>query len=75
MPTGAQPLALTLMALTPEDASRLRVGRLSEPAVATLRLLKDFLGVEFHLELDAETRTTLLVCLGSGYRNSSLRVT
>ena len=75
VPTGAQPLALTLMALTPEDASRLRVGRLSEPAVATLRLLKDFLGVEFHLELDAETRTTLLVCLGSGYRNSSLRVT
>ena len=40
-----QPLVLTLMALSPEDVSRIRLGRLSHQAVLTLRLIRDFFGV------------------------------
>jgi RNA 3'-terminal phosphate cyclase-like protein len=67
--TGMQPLALVWMCLTPEDVSRIRVGTLSEHAVATLRLLKLALGVEFKVRADPETRTVVLSCLGIGYRN------
>ena len=45
----AQPLVLTLMALCPQNVSRLRIGKLSPAAIATLRLLRDFLGCTFKL--------------------------
>ncbi len=45
----AQPLVLLLMALGPEDVSRVRLGQLSPAAVAALRLLKAFFGVTFKL--------------------------
>ncbi len=45
----AQPLLLTLMALCPQNVSRLRLGKLSPAAVATLRLLRDFMGCTFKL--------------------------
>jgi len=44
-----QPLALTLMALCPQNVSRLRIGRISPASIATLRLLRDFLGCTFKL--------------------------
>jgi hypothetical protein len=47
--TSAQPLVLTLMALCPEDVSRVRVGQLGPLAIATLRLLKEMFGIMFKL--------------------------
>lgn len=47
--TDASPLALVLMALTPPDVSRVRLGRLSPRAVSTLRLVDAILGVRFRL--------------------------
>ncbi len=44
--SGHQPLMLTLMALTTEDVSRLRVGKLTAQSIATLRTLKKFLNVK-----------------------------
>eukprot|EP00613_Pedinella_sp_CCMP2098_P080106 CAMPEP_0171952898 /NCGR_PEP_ID=MMETSP0993-20121228/93684_1 /TAXON_ID=483369 /ORGANISM="non described non described, Strain CCMP2098" /LENGTH=388 /DNA_ID=CAMNT_0012598465 /DNA_START=111 /DNA_END=1278 /DNA_ORIENTATION=- len=79
-----QPLALTLMAMGPEDVGRLRTGPLSSPSIATLRLLRDFLGVTFKVktagaagvEGGLETSgTVLLSCLGSGYKNVARQVT
>ena len=43
------PLVLSLMALTPEDVSRVRIGKLSRQSVEVLRLLKDFFGIVFKL--------------------------
>lgn len=47
--TDSSPLALVLMALTPPDVSRVRLGRLSPRAVSTLRLIDAVLGVRFRL--------------------------
>lgn len=67
--TGMQSLVFLWMALASEDVSRIRVGTLSEYSIATLRLLKQALGVEFKVKADLETNTVLLSCLGTGYRN------
>jgi RNA 3'-terminal phosphate cyclase-like protein len=67
--TNLQALAILWMCLTPEDVSRIRIGTLSEHAIATLRLVKLALGVEFKIKPDPETKTVLLSCLGIGYRN------
>lgn len=67
--TGLQSLALLWMCLTPEDVSRLRVGTLSQYTVESLRLFKQFLGVEFKIKPDEKEKTVLLSCLGTGYRN------
>jgi len=40
------------MALGPEDVARVRVGKLSTSAVATLRLLRDFVGIVFKARID-----------------------
>ena len=70
-----QPLVLTLMCLGPEDVSRIRLGaELSPSAISTLRLLKDFLGVTFRIEVDADG-SLLLACRGAGFKNTSQRVT
>jgi len=47
--TNVVPLFLVFMALTPEDVSRVRIGKLSPRAISVLRLLKDILGVRFRL--------------------------
>ena len=41
-----QPIVLTLMALTTEDVSKLRVGKLTAQGITTLRALKKFLNVK-----------------------------
>ncbi len=41
-----QPLMLTLMALTTEDVSKLRVGKLTAQSITTLRTLKHFVNVK-----------------------------
>lgn len=67
--TYAQSIALLFMCLGPEDVSRIRVGTLSHYTIVSLRLFKTAFDVEFRVKADEETRTVLLSCLGSGYRN------
>jgi RNA 3'-terminal phosphate cyclase-like protein len=67
--TGVQSLVVLLMCLTPEDVSRVRIGTLSPYTIESLRLLKMALGVEFKCRPDPETKTILLSCLGTGYKN------
>ena len=55
--TCAQPLAFALMVLGPSDVSRVRVGQIGPAGVATLRLIKDFFGVVFHLAPDVRRRS------------------
>jgi RNA 3'-terminal phosphate cyclase-like protein len=73
--TGVQSLALLWMCLTPEDVSRIRVGTLSQYSVKSLRLFKTALGVEFKVKPDLESKTVLLSCLGTGYRNMARAAT
>lgn len=70
-----QPVALVLMALGPEDVSRIRLGPLTPFAIETLRLIHDFFGVAFQIETDPEDGSLLLSCRGVGFRNTSKRVT
>ena len=67
--TSCPSLALLWMCLTPEDVSRIRVGTLSQYTVETLRLLKTTFDVEFKVSPDMESKTVLMSCLGTGYRN------
>jgi len=67
--TSAQSIAFLLMCLCPEDVSRIRIGKLSSYSVSSLRLFKTAFGVEFKIKTDVETKTVLMSCLGSGYRN------
>lgn len=68
-------LALLLMALCPEDISRLRLGKLSQFSVSYLRLLRDVFDVTYKLSTDSSTLTpTVLVsCRGIGWTNLSRR--
>jgi RNA 3'-terminal phosphate cyclase-like protein len=67
--TTAQSLALLLMCLGPEDVTRIRLGTISQYTIASLRLFKEAFGVEFKVRADRESKTVVLSCLGSGYRN------
>jgi RNA 3'-terminal phosphate cyclase-like protein len=67
--TSCQSLALLWMCLTPEDVSRIRLGTLSQYTIETLRLLKRAFDVEFKVTPEMETKTVLMSCLGTGYRN------
>jgi RNA 3'-terminal phosphate cyclase-like protein len=67
--TSCQSLALLWMCLTPEDVSRIRLGTISQYTVETLRLLKRAFDVEFKVTPEMETKTVMLSCLGTGYRN------
>lgn len=67
--TSSQSLALLLMCLTPEDVSRIRLGSLTQFTIESLRLFKKAFDVEFKVKPDHETKTVILTCLGTGYRN------
>lgn len=67
--TSCQSLALLWMCLTPEDVSRIRLGTLSQYSVETLRLLKRAFDVEFKVTPEMDTKTVMMSCLGTGYRN------
>eukprot|EP00466_Bigelowiella_natans_P015585 jgi/Bigna1/34044/e_gw1.4.52.1 len=66
-----QGMMCVLMALSPEDVSRLRIGKLSKPAIDILRLLQTFFGVTFMIKPDNKTNTVLLSCVGAGFQNFS----
>lgn len=68
--TTAQTTAFLWMCLTPEeDVSRVRIGTLSAYSIAALRLFKAALGVECKIKPDLDTKTVLVSCVGTGYRN------
>lgn len=67
--TDMQSTALLFMCLTPEDVSRLRIGRLTPYTIEALRLYKQAWGVEFRLKADDETKTVVCSCVGTGYTN------
>jgi len=67
--TGAQSIALLFMCLGPEDISRIRIGNLSQYSIVSLRLFKEAFHVEFKIKADNDSKTVLLSCLGTGYRN------
>jgi RNA 3'-terminal phosphate cyclase-like protein len=71
--TPHQSLMFLLMALGPEDVSKIRVGKLSPYSVEFLRNLKQFFGVTFKIEPDPESKTVILTCLGVGFKNFSRR--
>lgn len=64
-----QSIFCMLMALGPEDVSKVRFGKLSEHCVQTLRLLRDFWRVQFKITPDLTDGTVLMSCLGVGYIN------
>jgi RNA 3'-terminal phosphate cyclase-like protein len=70
-----QGLAFTLMALCPEDVSRIRIGKLSKFGIDTLRALDQFLKVRFRLKPDKKTGTIMCSCVGSNYTNVAKKVT
>jgi len=70
-----QPLALLLMALGPEDVSKVRLGPLAPASIALLRHVRDVFDVVFKLVPDHDSGTVLASCLGSGFRNMARRVT
>ena len=63
------------MCLCPEDVSRIRVGSLSRYSIASLRLFKQVFGVTMKVTADNDSKTVLLSCLGTGFKNWSKKVT
>ena len=62
-----QPLALMLMALGPEDVSRLRLGALTPFSVDLLRLLRDFFGgKEPNTEINPDEAVAIGVAIQEG---------
>ncbi|CBK20817.2 RNA-3'-phosphate cyclase [Blastocystis hominis] len=70
-----QPLAVLLMAFSPEDVSKIRTGPLTTTTVGMLRLLRDMIGIVFRLRPDGDEGGVLISCVGSGYKNISRKVT
>ena len=70
-----QCLVLQLMVMGPEDVTKVRFGPLSPAAIKLLRLLRAAFGVVFKIKDDDADGTTVLSCLGIGYKNISRRVT
>lgn len=74
MDTMHQPMTFLLMTLSPEDISKVRIGKLSPYSIEMLRNIRKFFGVTFKIEPDVESKTVMLTCLGIGFNNMSRRV-
>ncbi|XP_058109823.1 probable RNA 3'-terminal phosphate cyclase-like protein [Magnolia sinica] len=66
-----QGLLFLLCALCPQDVSKVRVGKLTQYAIETLRHIRDFLGVKFVITPEPATNTVILKCVGCGLKNFS----
>ncbi|KAI9204732.1 RNA 3'-terminal phosphate cyclase domain-containing protein [Polychytrium aggregatum] len=62
-------LWLLMLALGPEDVSKIRTGPLTPFTIQYLRDIKTILGVTFKIKPDPETHTVLLTCVGIGHVN------
>ncbi|PIA62506.1 hypothetical protein AQUCO_00200489v1 [Aquilegia coerulea] len=69
-----QGMLFLLCALCPPDVSKVRVGKLSQYGIETLRHIRDFLGVKFVIKPDSATETVLLTCVGCGLKNLSRKL-
>jgi len=66
-----QAMILLFMILCPEDVSKVRMGKLTPYTIDCLRLYQEIFGVTFKIVPDPSTTTTLLSCLGIGFKNIS----
>eukprot|EP00035_Acanthoeca_spectabilis_P020911 m.435246 g.435246 ORF g.435246 m.435246 type:complete len:361 (+) comp17828_c0_seq1:4638-5720(+) len=70
--TQHQAMCLLLMALCPEDLSKVRMGNgITQYTIQYLRDIRTFIGTTFRIKPDDESGTTLFSCIGSGYINVS----
>lgn len=69
-----QGLLFLLCALCPQDVSKVRVGKLSQHGIETLRNIKDFLDLTFIIKPDPDTQSVILKCIGCGMKNLSRKV-
>lgn len=63
-----QPMALTLMALGPEDVARCQMGPLTPAAIQVLRDIRDALGVVFKVRTLPDKDQVVVSCVGVGFR-------
>ncbi|CAJ2676545.1 probable RNA 3'-terminal phosphate cyclase-like protein [Trifolium pratense] len=70
-----QGLLFLLCALCPQDISKIRIGKLSQYGIETLRNIRDFLDVKFDIKPDPDTQSVILKCIGCGMKNLSRKVT
>ncbi|XP_057446026.1 probable RNA 3'-terminal phosphate cyclase-like protein [Lotus japonicus] len=64
-----QGLLFLLCALCPQDVSKVRVGKLSQHGIETLRNIRDFLNLKFIIQPDPNTQSVFLKCVGYGMKN------
>ncbi|GAU19413.1 hypothetical protein TSUD_76570 [Trifolium subterraneum] len=69
-----QGLLFLLCALCPPDVSKIRIGKLSQYGIETLRNIRDFLDVTFIIKPDPDTQSVILTCVGCGMKNLSRKV-
>jgi RNA 3'-terminal phosphate cyclase-like protein len=69
--TPNQSMMLLFMALSSEDLSKIRIGKLTPYTIEYLRNILKFFKVKFNIEPDPESKTVLLSCIGSGFLNYS----
>ncbi|XP_027345268.1 probable RNA 3'-terminal phosphate cyclase-like protein [Abrus precatorius] len=69
-----QGLLFLLCALCPQDVSKIRVGKLSQHGVETLRNIRDFLDLKFIIKPDPNSESVFLKCIGYGMKNLSRKV-
>jgi len=72
--TPSQGIMLLLMALSTEDLSKIRIGKLTPHTIEFLRNILKFFSVKFNITPDSETKTVILSCIGSGYQNYSRQI-
>ncbi|KAJ2753301.1 hypothetical protein GGI19_003238 [Coemansia pectinata] len=68
-------LALLLMVLGPEHASKTRIGKLTPFTIQYLRDIKEFFNIAFKIKPDPESNTVIMTCMGSGYINVGKKTT
>ncbi|MED6194967.1 hypothetical protein PIB30_033580 [Stylosanthes scabra] len=69
-----QGLLFLLCALCPQDFSKIRVGKLSQHGIETLRNIRDFLNLKFVIKPDPEKQSVLLKGMGYGMKNLSRKI-
>ena len=70
-----QALVLTLLACSPDQICRVRLGQLTPRSIQCLRTVRAFFGVTFNIQPEPESGTVFLSCVGAGMRNVSKRAT
>jgi len=67
--TSSQSTSLAMMAMGPEDVSKIRLGKLSPHTISFLQHIRQFFDVTFQIIPDPESKTIVLTCFGCGLKN------